>query len=215
MPISTSLDVRGKSITTYVVFEADRQLAGLLEGELLEIVTDDLEAFSPDIAAWCEATGHRLVVTAATDDGRRFLIEKRLRKREYKQLAMVVSTDGLEELLSPLGFALAAALEGIEVHLFFQGPAVRVLARGFRPKLRGWARPFTRFAAAGMSAAGHVAAQDKLEQIRSLGGRLYVCGPSMSRFKVGKDQLIFDDLPLVEYLSFMAVMEKADIHLYL
>ena len=46
---------------------------------------------------------------------------------------MVISNPDLEELLSPLGFALAAALEGIEVRLYVQGPAVRILGRGARP----------------------------------------------------------------------------------
>ncbi len=210
-----TLDGRGKSITTYVVYEASRRLDEMNDGQTLEILTDDFEPFGADIAAWCEATGHRLLESESDGDGLRFLVEKGARKTTAKKLAMVISTDGLEELLSPLGFALAAALENLEVHLFFQGPAVHVLAEGFNPKLRGWSRPFSRFAAAGMSKTGHIAAQAKLEQLRSLGARLYVCGPSMEHFKVAKEQLIFDDLPLVEYLSFMAIMEKADIHLYL
>ena len=72
-------------------------------------------------------------------------------------------------LLGALGFALAAALEGVAVSLYFQGPAVRVLTRGFHPRLRGWARPFSRFAAAGMTKSGHIPAQAKLQQLRRLG----------------------------------------------
>ncbi len=212
---NATLDGRGKSITTFVVYEASQRLNAMLDGETLEIVTDDFEPFSADIAAWCEATGHRLVESASSSEGMRFLVEKRAQKAKTKKLAMVISADGLEELLSPLGFALAAALENIEVHLFFQGPAVHVLAHGFRPRLRGWSRPFSRFAAAGMTKAGHIPAQAKLEQLRSLGARLYVCGPSMEHFKVSKEQLLFDNLPIVEYLTFMRVMERADIQLYL
>ena len=36
----------------------------------------------------------------------------------------------------------------------------------------------------------------------------------MPHFKVTQDELIFDDLPLVEYFTFMAIMERADIQLY-
>lgn len=212
---SRTLDGRGKTITTYVVYEAARRLAEMADGEELEILTDDFEPFRADIPAWCEATGHRLVASEPTDGALRFRIEKRRGAAGGKSLAMVISVDGLEELLSPLGFALAAALEGIEVHLFFQGPAVRVLARGFHPHLRGWARPFTRFAAAGMSRAGHIPAQAKLEQLRSLGARLYVCGGSIEHFKVAREELVFDDVRLVEYLTFMRVMAQADIQLYL
>jgi predicted peroxiredoxin len=89
-----------------------------------------------------------------------------------------------------------------------------VLERGFRPRLHGWAPPFSRFAASGLAKAGHVAAQDKLRQLRSLGAHLYVCGPSLQHFKVAKENLIFDGLPVVEYLTFAAVMEQADVHIY-
>lgn len=209
-----TLDGRGKTITTFVAYEASQRLGAMNDGETLEILTDDFEPFNSDIAAWCEASGNRLVDSESSSEGLRFLVEKGTPRRKDKTLAMVVSSDGLEELLSPLGFALAAALEGIEVHLYFQGPAVHVLARGFRPKLRGWARPFSRFAAAGMNKAGHISAQDKLRQLRGLGARLYVCGPSMEHFKVASEELLFDDLPIVEYLSFMRILEEADIHLY-
>lgn len=210
----SSLDATGKRITTFIAYEAARRLESLDESESLEILTDDFEPIGADLAAWCEATGHRLVESAASDGGRRFLIEKGPPRATGKRLAMVVSTDGLEELLSPLGFALAAALEGIEVHLFFQGPAVRVLTKGFRPKLRGLARPFSRLAAAAMQRTGHVAAQEKVVQLRGLGARLYICGPSMEHFKVSEQTLLFDDLTIVEYLSFMRVMAEAEIQLY-
>lgn len=210
----TSLDRRGKSITTFVVFDVSAELAKLADGEVLEVLTDDFEPFRHDLVAWCEVKGHRLAVSDATPEGLRFLIEKRPPKAVDASLALVLSSDGLEELLSPLGFALAAALEGMAVHLYVQGPAVRVLTRGFQPKLHGWARPFTRFAASDLSRAGHLAAQDKLRQLRSLGAYIYLCGPSMQHFKVKVADLVFEDLPVVEYLTFMAVMKKADVHIY-
>ena len=65
-----------------------------------------------------------------------------------------------------------------------------------------------------MAKSGHVSAQEKLRQLRSLGANIYMCAGSMDHFKVSEDDLIFEDLPLVEYLTFMAVMEGADIHIY-
>jgi len=211
---ATSLDRRGRTITTFVVFDVAAELQAMREGDVLELLTDDFEPFTRDVAAWCDAAGHTLISTESTTDGLRFLIEKGPASTTDASLAVVISSDGLEELLSPLGFALAGALEGMAVHVYVQGPAVRVLTRDFRPKLHGWARPFTRFAASGLSAAGHLPAQDKLRQLRSLGAQIYLCGPSMQHFKVKPDDLIFDDLPLVEYLSFMVVMREADVHLY-
>lgn len=209
-----TLDRRGKTITTFVIYDVVQRLNDMEVGEVLEVLTDDFEAFPPDIVAWCETTGHRLVASEHATDGLRFLIEKRPPLAKDTKLAMVISNQGLEELLSPLAFALAAALEGIDVHLYFQGPAVRVLAEGFRPKLKGWGRPFSRMAAAGMTKSGHIPAQEKLGQLRSLGAHFYMCAGSMDHFKVHTEDLIFDDLPLVEYLTFMKVMEEADIHIY-
>ena len=210
-----SLDRRGKSITTFVVYDAATELDTMAEGEVLEILTDDFDPFRADIAAWCRETGHRLIETRPTADGLRFLIEKGSAIAKDTTLAIVISQDGLDELLSPLGFALGAALEGIDVHLYFQGPAVRVLTQGFKPKLKGWARPFTRFAAAGMTKSGHIPAQAKLGQLRKLGAHIYVCGGSLQPFRVKPEDFIFDDLAVVEYLTFMAIMEDADIQLYI
>lgn len=209
------IDRRGKSISTFVAFDIADELQAIEKGEVLEVLTDDIEVLDRDLAAWARVSGHRLVTSEATSDGRRFVIEKGSPVDIDRSLAMIISVEGLEELLSPLGFALGAALEGIEVHLYFQGPAVHVLAEGFRPKLSGWARPFSRFAAAAMTKTGHIPAQDKLHQLRSLGAKLYVCGGSMDHFKVAKSDLIFDDLPVIAYLTFMPIMAEADVQLYL
>lgn len=209
------LDGRGKTITTFVVFEAAAELEAMLEGEELEILTDEFEPFEWDITAWSQATGHLLRTSEPIPGGHRFVIEKGAPKTKDTSLAMVISSAGLDELLSPLGFALAAALEGVAVSLYFQGPAVRVLTRGFHPRLRGWARPFSRFAAAGMTKSGHIPAQAKLQQLRRLGAQIYVCGGSLQPFKVSREDFIFDDLPVVEYFTFMSIMEAADVQLYI
>lgn len=213
--ITKSLDRTGKTITTFAIFDAASELQTMAEGEVLELLTDDFEPFQHDVAAWCEATGHVLLSSEKVATGYRFLIEKGVPQAKDTKLAMVISADGLEELLSPLGFALGAALEGIDVYLYFQGPAVRVLTKGFRPKLKGWGRPFSRFALAGMAKSGHIPPQDKLHQLRSLGAHLYLCGGSLPHFKVTRKELIFDDVPIVEYLTFMSIMEAADIQLYI
>lgn len=214
MQPAQSLDRRGRTITTFIVYDAADALRELGEGDVLELLCDDFAPIEPDVAAWCEATGHRLISSERIAEGRRLRIAKRAGQPDGRGVALVLSSDGLEELLTPLGFALAAALEGSAVSLFVQGPAVRVLSRGFQPRLRGWSRPFTRFAAEGMARAGHIPAQDKLRQLRNLGATIYMCGPSMQHFKVSPTDLIFDDLPQVEYLSFMAVMRGADVHIY-
>ena len=217
MPTQTSLrkvDGRGKSITTHVVFSVAEEMRSMEVGEVIEILTDEFEPFVADIPAWCAAVGHKLVLSEATVEGHRFIVEKSEVVSAGTSLAIVISSAGLEELLSPLGFALAAALEGADVHLYFQGPAVRVLSRGYRPKLSSWQRPFSRFAAAGMAKTGHIAASDKLIQLRSLGAKLYVCGGSMEPFKVRREDLMFEDLPIIEYLSFMPILQRSAVQWY-
>jgi TusA-related sulfurtransferase/predicted peroxiredoxin len=207
------LELPHRTITTSVAYDARCELQNLARGQVLEVVTDDFEPFESDIPAWCEESGHRLLDRERRAGRLHFLIEKGDEGPPGTSLAMVISDPGLLELLSPLAFALAAALEGVEAHLYFQGPAVRVLARGFRARLRGWQRPFTRFAQRGMTDAGHIPAQDKLSQLRNLNAQLYACGGSMQHYKVAKEDFVFDDVRIVEYLTFMSVMKSSDIQL--
>ena len=65
-----------------------------------------------------------------------------------------------------------------------------------------------------MTKSGHIPAQEKLRQLRHLGARIYVCGGPIGHFEVAREDFIFDDLPIVEYLTFMSVTERADIHMY-
>ena len=211
----TSLDMRGKTITTFIAYEALRQLADLADGETLELVTDASEEVDNDIRAWCRTRGQELAATGHTDGCQRYVITKRPLRPSGKRYAAVISDPGLEELLSPLAFALAAALEGSEVSLYFQGPAVRVLAKGFTEHLRGPARPFSRFARAGLNRAGHIPAQEKLCQLQALGSRLYACAGSMRHFKVARTDLAFSGVTVAEYLTFMEIMASADINVFI
>ncbi|HZD18883.1 MAG TPA: DsrE family protein [Actinomycetota bacterium] len=208
------LDLRGKTITTYIVYEAAKVLEGMSEGEQVELLTDDFEPIEADLASWTRLAGHALERPDRTEDGLRFRVTKGRPIETLRELAVVISDPGLEDLLTPLGFALAAGLEGVRVHLFFQGPAVRVLKRGFIPRLHGWARPFSAFARRGLARVGHVHPQEKLAEIRDLGGHIYVCGPSMEHFKVRKEELVYPDLPVVEYLTFMEIMSRPGARVY-
>ena len=208
------LDVRGLTITTAIAVASHQELAGLAIGDELELLLDRFPAIVPDLEAWCRATGHELIDMSAEGEFRRVRLRKGSPRPNGRRVAIVVSDDGLLELLSPLAFGLAAALEGAQVFVYVQGPAVRVLAPGFRGKLPGLARPFSRFARAGLERIGHVSATEKLRWLQTLGARLYACGPSLSRFKVDPDRLAVENVTVCEYLTFMEVMQQADVHLY-
>lgn len=128
---------------------------------------------------------------------------------------MVISGPGLEELLSPLAFALAAALEGGDVLRYVQGPAVRVLAEGFTGHLHGPSRPSGWFARAGLTKAGHIPAQDELRQLRAPGARRYACAGSMRHFKAATAGLAFAGVAIAGYLTFMETMARAGISVFL
>ncbi len=206
-----SIDVRGRTISTFVVYEAISRLRGMSEGEILEIVAEPFSPLDSDIAAWCRITGHRLVGTSRQADRHVFQVQKAAPAAgERQRLALIVSEAGLEEMLSPLAFALAAALSGDLVHIYFQGPAVRVLKRGFREKLSGLMRPFSAFARRSLARQGHVPPQEKLRQLRELDARFYACAGSMEHFGVSADEFIFEDVTVCEYLTFMEVIRSAD-----
>ncbi len=47
--------MRGKTIMTFIAYEALRQLADLADGESLDLLTDAREEIDNDIRAWCHA----------------------------------------------------------------------------------------------------------------------------------------------------------------
>ena len=215
IPANRSIDIRGKTITPFILYYAVKNLKDMQEGEILEVNTDKFEAIENDINAWSRMTGNRLLEMETGDNYQRYFIKKVNIKRPERKLAMIISDPGLERLLSPLGLALSAALSGTDVYLYFQGPAVRVLKKNFKAKLSGIQKPFSSFARKEMAKAGHLPPQDKLEQLKELGARIYICGGSMDPFGVKKSDLIFEDVIVAEYLTFLEVMENADIQIFL
>jgi predicted peroxiredoxin/TusA-related sulfurtransferase len=215
IPSNRSIDMRGKTITPFILYYAVKNLQDMQEGEILEVNTDKFEAIENDMNAWSRMTGHRLLEMETSNNYQRYFIEKVNIKKPERILAMIISDPGLEKLLSPLGLALSAALSGTDVYLYFQGPAVRVLKKNFKAKLSGIQKPLSSFARKEMAKAGHLPPQDKLEQLKELGARIYICGGSMNPFGVKKSDLVFDDVIVAEYLTFLEIMDNADIHIFL
>ena len=210
----TGLDLRGKTISTYILYELHSALSDVAEGDRVEAVTNHDSVITTDLEAWCRTTGHRLVDVVTQGKTQRILIEKGALKRSSRKLAAIISDDGLFELLSPLGFALAAALEDHHVVLYFQGPAVRVLSPRYTARMHGLGRPFSRFPRNQLARAGHLPPQEKLYQIQELGGRIFACGPSMDHYKVDANDLALPNVTVASYPTFMEQMDSADIQLF-
>lgn len=208
------LDGRGRSISTAILYEVARAVRQLSPGTVITVRTDRLPAVDSDIRAWCRSTGHELVDVEETTDAREYAVRIAAEVRAQPAWAIVISNPGLEELLSPLGFALGAALAGSAVSIYFQGPAVRVLTRSFSEKLPGWQRPFSAFARRGLDSAGHPPPHVKLHQLQDLGARIFVCGPSMTHFKVTAADLFLTGVQIAAYPTFVEQMNGARVHVF-
>lgn len=215
LPTKEIIDMKGKKITPFILDDVVMKLKDMEEGEVLEIIADDFEPIESDVRAWSRMTGNNLVEVEKEANFHRYYVEKGTPKGFRNKLALVVSDPGLEQLISPLGFAWGAALSGTEVYIYFQGPAVRVLKKGFKEHLKGINRPFSGFARKGLADMGHIPPQEKLGRLKELGAHFYVCGASMDHYGVEKADLAFDDVIIAEYITFMEVMEKADINFFL
>jgi predicted peroxiredoxin/TusA-related sulfurtransferase len=210
-----SIDMRGKSITPFIIYYAVKNLKDMQNGEILEVQTDNFESIGNDMNAWSRMSGYPITDMEMADTYQRYYIQKVAPPRRNQKLAMIISDASLEGLLSPLGMALSAALAGSEVHLFFQGPAVRVLKKGYQASLNGIQKPFSSFARKAMAKAGHLPPSEKLAQMKELGAHFYICGGSMDHFGVAEDQLIFDGVTIAQYPTFLEVMESADLQFFL
>jgi predicted peroxiredoxin/TusA-related sulfurtransferase len=209
------VDGRGRSVSTAVLFEVVLVMEDPAAGTLIRVQADPLPALDSDIRAWCQSTGHELVGVEDMVEARQYTIRKVGERRSLPGWAIVISNPGLEELLSPLGFALAAALAGSRVALYFQGPAVRVLSRSFSEKLGGWKRPFSGIARRRLENMGHPTPHVKLRQLSHLGAKIYICGPSMDHFKVTSTEILLPGVQVAAYPTFVGEMNAAGVHVFL
>jgi len=214
--VQASLDLRGgKVISAYVLKEVVDKLQNMKEDESLELVTDAFAGLQSDILAWGRLTGNPGVsLESSHADYHRYIIMKKENVEESgekKHIAIVVSSDRLDELLTPLGFALSAACSGMDVSLFFQGPGVHALHKRFKGRLSGWMAIFSVFARKALADTGHLPPTQKLEQLHELGAKFYACHPSLDHFGVPlKDTLFPDDIVMCEYVTFLEVMQDAN-----
>lgn len=116
------VDGRGRSISTAPLYEVARAMRELPPGDVITLRADPLSALDSDIRAWCRTTGHELAAVEEAGSTREYTIRKAAEVSTQPAWAIVISNLGLEELLSPLGFALAAALAGSPVAVYFQVP---------------------------------------------------------------------------------------------
>ena len=203
-PEQQHLDLRGTGLTTDIVARAINRLDAMPAGGSLALQVDAAEAIDNDLRAWCEATGNHLLDVTDRDGYRIYLIEKGVPIKVVHNLALVISSPDHDHLEAPLSLALAAALEGVGVSIFFEGPAIAVLTSAF-PNRGGW---FRRSRQAALRDA-----HDRVQQIHDLGGDLYACERALIELEIDHQDIAFDRVIHAQYLTFVPVMEEADIQL--
>ena len=128
-----TMDLSGKKISTYLIDKISEKLEGLNHNEFFKVKTDNYKAIQSDTFARSRMTVNKVVLTESNKNNPGFEITKVNSKfPRKKSLSIIISDQGLEELLSPLGFSLATALSGYKVNIHFRGPVVKVLDRKIR-----------------------------------------------------------------------------------
>lgn len=203
---SHHLDLRGNDMTTEIVARAINRLEVMSPGESLALQVDAGEAIDNDLRAWCDATGNHLLDVNDAVDFRTYVIEKGVPVSVVHRLALVISSPDHDHVEAPLSLALAAALEGVAVSIFFEGTAVSILTADYQNgKPRRW------FGRRARSTAAE--AHGRVRQIHDLGGDLYACERALGEFHISPADLAFERIIHGEYLTFLPVMEEADIQL--
>ena len=212
---SDHIDFSGKKITAFILNDVVQQLKSLDKGETIKIKVDNYEALDNDLLAWSKLTGNQVGVLESNANYKIYKIEKIKDLKSTNKFAIIISEKGLEELISPLGFAWAAAVSGMEVHIYIQGPAVNIMKKGYKEKLKGFSSIFSGFARKGLLEIGHIPPQEKIIELKKLGANFYLCQPSMDHFKVKKSDLIFTDIITAEYITFLEVLKDSDIKFFI
>lgn len=232
--VADRLDFRGgPTVSVAVLLPLVQSLQTLEPGQAVELKTDAFEGLHADVMAWGRLAGHQVQhvqppnsnqeeqATTTTPEYSQYIIVKGTSQQQQEEhqhqhhVAIIISKPGLDELLGPLGFAVAAACAGWKVSLYFLGPGVRVLRRNFRGQLPGLWAPFSGWARRGMDRMGHAPPAAKLDalQLPPFGAALYACHPSLRVFGV-KERDLRDGVILAEYATFLEVVKDADQVLY-
>jgi predicted peroxiredoxin/TusA-related sulfurtransferase len=199
-----AIDARGIHRTTDLLEEVAAGLDELAVGDALAVLTDDFEAIHTDVDSWARVTGHELSSRTPHDGGIRYVVVKGAPRPTAHKLVAVISSDRPRAMASPLGFARAAVLEGLEVSVFFRGDGVRVLSKFFNPRRR-FGDSFRR--------RPQPHPHGDVFRLFDHGAHIYACGISMEEHGMTPDDLLFDNITIAEYPTMVAVMEDADIHL--
>ena len=210
------LDARGTWKPYRMAYEVIKAMRGLETGSVVEVITKDDKGLLNDLDVWCRATGHELLDMQPTAGKARLLIRKAEPARNEQTMTVIMSTASLENAVYPLDKALAGAVLGMDVNMVFEGAAVRLLKRGYRPKLSGLIGGLFTAKVEGVmkDEIGWPLPQESILMLEDLGARFYVCSPSLFGYGVHEQDLIVSKCTLGAVVTWADLLAHSDIHVF-
>jgi predicted peroxiredoxin/TusA-related sulfurtransferase len=210
------LDARWTWNPYRVAYEVIKALKGLDTGSVVEVITKDDQGLLNDLGTWRRVTGHELLSVQPAEGEARVLIRKGEPTRNEQTMTVIISTASLENAVYPLDKALAGAVLGMDVNMVFEGAAVRLLKRGYRPRLSGLVGGLFTSKAEGVmkDEIGWPLPQESIRILEDLGARFYVCGPSMFGYGVHEQDLIAGKYTLGAVVTWANLLARSNIHVF-
>lgn len=210
------VDARGTWKPYRVAYEVIKALRPPDSGSVAEVITKDDQGLLNDLGIWCRATGHELLGVQPGTGEARLLIRKAAPRRNDRTMTVIMSTASLQDAVYPLDKALAGAVLGMGVTVVFEGAAVRLLKRGYRPKLSGLAGGvFTAMVERVMKREiGWPLPQESILILQDLGARFYLCGPSMFGYGVHEQDLIVGQYTMGAVITWADLLARSDIQIF-
>ena len=199
-----SIDARGIHASVDLLESVAAVLDEVAVGEAVAVVADDFQPIETDLRSWSQVTGHDVASKTSSDRAMRYVIVKGPPRPTIHSMTAVVSSDRPKMLAWPMGLARAAALEGLEVSVFFRGDGVRVLSRFFTPRRKFRHR---------LSRRRPPHPHGDVFRLFDHGAHVYACAVSMEENGITPADLLFDNIIVAEYATMMAVISEADIHI--
>lgn len=210
------VDARGTWKPYRVAYEVIKALRGLETGAVVEVITKDDQGLLNDLGLWCRATGHELLGEQPGQGQVRLLIGKGEPVRNDKTMTVIMSTASLEHAIYPLDKALAGAVLGMDIAVVFEGAAVRLLKRGYRPRLSGLVGGLFTAKVEGVmkKEIGWPLPQESILILEDLSARFHICSPSMFGYGVREQDLIVGTYTLGAVVTWADLLARSDIQIF-
>lgn len=225
------------------ILQVNKALKQAADGEILEIKATD-PAFSGDIKAFCERTGHRLLHSGF--DGKQFSVTLQkcaapvgtVSVAGGSDKSMIVFSGDLDKAIAAFIIANGAAAMGRKVHMFFTFWGLNILRKpekisvkkDFLSVMFGWMMPrgsqklgLSRMNMGGMGARlirgvmqnkNISSLEDLIEEAVKNGVEMTACTMSMDVMGIRKEELI-DGVGSGGVASFLAKAEESDTSLFI